>query len=63
VILYTQLRALQLDLRGAQLDIWIDVAAREMGFVLAETIDAKLSRVKRYAEDAYIEMWDAEGVQ
>ena len=63
MILYTQLQAMQLDLRGAQLDVWIDVAAREMGFLLAETIDAKLSRVRRHAEGAYVEMWDMDGVQ
>ena len=59
MILYTQLQAMQLDLRGAQLDVWIDVAAREMGCLLAETIDARLCRIKRHAEDAYVEMFDA----
>jgi len=57
MIVYTQLHAMQLEIQGAQLDVWIDFNAREIGFLLAETLDAKLSRIKRHAENAFVDLW------
>lgn len=63
MILYAQLNDMQISLRGARLDLWIDFSARETGLLLAETLDAKLKRIKRHAENAFVEMWNPENAQ
>jgi hypothetical protein len=57
MILYGQLQDMELSLRGARIDVWIDHSVQAIALADAETLDARLKRIKSYAVAAFSELW------